>query len=479
MASKPPTLLRYQLRQHALAASVTLGVMLVILLALADYLALHAAARALAMDLRANEQAMSFPGGRGGRGGRLVLDEQGVPLRGNGQAFPAGRGPGLGGRNWQTPWSLAPAARARGELQGTSPLPWVKESVVWAARALPGEAGDMRVLIAWTQVKAIRAATGTTYFLVILAIGLAFLVSLGFTVRTLRTVSRAVTDVSTAGRQMAAGNFTVRVPPQATGELDELRTVVSELASHLDTTLTDLRAEHVRLTRLEQAQRQFVADASHELRAPLSAMALTLDAWRDGLLHADEQPEAITHLHDEVKRLSRIVAELLDLARIDSGRQPVVLDTLDAGEVCAQVLLTLAESPGAPVRLEVPADLPAVLADRDALHRVLRNLLDNALRFTPADGKIRLWADADDEGVRIGVTDTGRGIPAEMLPRVWDRFARAEHARDNRDGGTGLGLAIVKALVEAMTGSVGVDSTEGAGTTVWVRLARAENVSET
>jgi two-component system sensor histidine kinase BaeS len=119
-----------------------------------------------------------------------------------------------------------------------------------------------------------------------------------------------------------------------------------------------------------------------------------------------------------------------------------------------------------------------VLADPDAVHRMLRNLVENARRFTPPDGTILLWAETEATTVRMGVSDTGSGIAPEELPRIWDRFARAAQARADGTAGTGLGLAIVKALAEAQGGTVGAESEPGVRTTVWVRLPLAERYVE-
>jgi signal transduction histidine kinase len=296
--------------------------------------------------------------------------------------------------------------------------------------------------------------------------------------QTMYGVTRTLTTVTEAGRQMAAGDFAVVIPPQPTAELHQLSTVITDLASSLDSTLGNLRTEHARLQQMEQAQRQFVADASHELRAPLSTMALTLDAWHDGLLATEERPEAMTHLRTEVKRLGRMVAQLLDLSRIETGRQPITLEALDIHAISIQVLQSMAALPGAPITLDISDNLPPAHGDRDAVHRILRNLLDNARRFTPPDGVIRVWAKEEADGIFLGVTDTGCGIPESVRHRVWDRFARAERERAADDAGTGLGLAIVKALAEAMGGHVDLTSAEGQGTTVWVSLTKLENESE-
>jgi len=478
MATNRPTLLRHLLRQHLVAASVTITLMLVVVLLLADRLALHTAAYALAQELRQSDAATVAISGGPGRGGRLVLDATGTPLTGMGWGHGNGRGPGWQQMTAITPWSLAPTVLARGELQGNGTLPWAPLPVVWAARAATDDTGAPVILLAWTRTSMVRGTASATYVLVIGSVVLAFLISMGFLMQTVWSVTRTLTTVTTAGRRMAEGNFAVAIPPQPTAELHELRTVITDLASSLDQTMGDLRTEQVRLQQMEQAQRQFVADASHELRAPLSTMSLTLDAWHDGLLQADERPEAVAHFRTEVKRLGRMVAQLLDLSRIETGRQLITVEPLDLHAISAQVLETMASLPGAPITEDMPADLPPVTGDRDAVHRILRNLLDNARRFTPADGAIRLWAKEEADGIHLGVTDTGCGIPAAVRQRMWDRFARAERERAGDDTGTGLGLAIVKALAEAMGGDVGLTSTEGVGTTAWVRLAKAENVSE-
>lgn len=476
MTHKRPTLLWHLLRQHLIAASITLGLMLIVVLFLADHLALQSASYALAQELRDDDVQAVLAGGGQGRGGRLLLDASGHPLRGSGMGWMRrnGWGPGWQEQANESAWSMAPVVLVKQELQGTGNLPWVPHPVVWAARVVSDSNSEPAILIIWNRTSAVRGAAKMTYTLVIAAIGLAFLVNLAFLVRTIRRVTRTLTTVTNAGRQMVAGDFAVTIPQQSTAELDDLRRVITDLATHLDTTLTDLQAEHQRLVRLEQAQRQFVADASHEMRAPLSTMALTLDAWHDGLLQPAEQADAVGHLRDEVKRLGRMVTQLLDLSRIESGREPLTLAPTDLREVCTQIHDLLADLPGAPITLEVPVDLPKVMADRDALHRIIRNLLDNARRFTPGDGNIRLWATVDAGGVQCGVTDTGCGIPAEITERVWDRFARAERERAGGDTGTGLGLAIVKALTEAMHGDVGLTSINGHGTTVCIRLPVSE-----
>lgn len=473
MAKPKPTLRRLFFRQHGLAALVTLVLMGLCLLLLADRLSLHSAEQSLVNEIREADLSHMTQGLAQRRGGWLLLDAGGVPLRGRGRMLCGGMGPGWMAQMTGS-WSLAPAVMAGRERHGVGQLPWTPEAVVWAARAVPQEGSDPVILVAWNRVGAIRAAAGATYSLVIAAIVLASLISLALTWRTFTGITGVITAVTDSGRRMAAGDFAVHVPEQPARELDELARVVTGLATHLDQSINKLRNEHARLLRLEGAQRQFVADASHELRAPLSAMAITLDAWRDGLLRPDEELDAIAGIRQEVSRLGRMVEQLLDLSRIESGRQPLAILPLQIEPILREVLDTCEHLPGVKIILDTAADLPPVQADADALHRILRNLLDNARRFTPETGSIHVRACGNGQCVRIEVRDTGSGMSDDDLQRAWDRFSRTEQARADGRSGAGLGLAIVRALVDAMDGETGLESREGAGTTVWFTLPAEE-----
>ncbi|MDN5364722.1 MAG: two-component system, OmpR family, sensor histidine kinase ResE [Eubacteriales bacterium] len=226
--------------------------------------------------------------------------------------------------------------------------------------------------------------------------------------------------------------------------------------------------------RLEKMRRDFVASVSHELRNPLFLIQGYTEALLHGLAENREEREAILQIiMEETGRMQRLVSDLLDLARIESGTfslqvQPVVLDGLlrRALQRFAQPL----EEKDIHLEVEVAPDLPPVLADPDRVMQIVGNLLDNAIRFTPRGGKIGIRAQKEVGKVRVEVWDTGIGIPAEDLPYVWERFYRAEKSRTRRAGGTGLGLAIVKKLVEAHGGQVGIESAPGQGTRVFFTL---------
>jgi two-component system phosphate regulon sensor histidine kinase PhoR len=236
-------------------------------------------------------------------------------------------------------------------------------------------------------------------------------------------------------------------------------------------------------TELRQAERlrqDFVANVSHELKTPLAVIKSSIETLVDG---AAEEPESrqlfLQQIVREADRLEELIKDLLSLARIESGHLRLEPQAIPLDRAISECLerhhpraesktLTLVEKPPK----DGPADV-AVWADADALRQVLDNLVDNAIKYTPNGGRITVrWSVAADT-VSFEVEDTGVGIPAADLPRVFERFYRVDKARSRAVGGTGLGLAIVKHLVQAMKGQVRVHSTVGKGTTFRVTLPRA------
>jgi two-component system OmpR family sensor kinase len=232
-----------------------------------------------------------------------------------------------------------------------------------------------------------------------------------------------------------------------------------------------LNAMLARLQEAYQAQRRFVADASHELRTPLTSIRGNLGlVQREPPIAEADRVAVLADLVSEGERLSRLVSDLLLLARSDAGRQ-LRQEPVPIGPVLADLTRMLGVSyPGRTVRVEGHPDV-TVLGDPDALTQVLLILLDNALKFTPADGTVSVDVTMDRRLVSIAVRDTGPGIAPEALPRIFDRFYQGDAARAGT--GTGLGLAIAKTLVEGQHGSIVVRSEVGRGSTFTVTLPGA------
>lgn len=221
--------------------------------------------------------------------------------------------------------------------------------------------------------------------------------------------------------------------------------------------------------KLEAVRRDFVANVSHELRTPLTIVGGFAETLQDPEIPAEKRAEFARTIYTNTQRMQRIVDELLDLSRIESGHwkprpQPVKLAEV-ASEVFGRVA-TPASTKGVTLDTRVDPSATVIYADRTAVEQILLNLIENALRHTGDGGRITIETAAARNGVVLTVTDTGTGIPPEHLPRIFERFYRADSGRSREAGGTGLGLAIVKHLVEAHGGSVSAESVLGAGATI-------------
>ncbi|MDE2038955.1 MAG: PAS domain-containing protein [Elusimicrobia bacterium] len=222
-----------------------------------------------------------------------------------------------------------------------------------------------------------------------------------------------------------------------------------------------------RLRRLEQMRREFVANVSHELRTPLASIQGFAETLREGAVDdRRHRMEFIAAIEQDAKRLSALVEDLLALSAIESGQRPPSLGAVDVLELAREVaaaLKPLAERQHVSLAVAESPQPPLALADRDQLKQVLTNLLDNAVKFNREGGRVEVSASIAAGRAEVRVVDTGPGIPAEDLPRVFERFYRVDKARSREVGGTGLGLAIVRHIVEAHGGSVSVESRLGEG----------------
>jgi len=262
-------------------------------------------------------------------------------------------------------------------------------------------------------------------------------------------------DIAVVAQQITrADDLSRRVPD--TGRTDE----IGDLARAINDTLE-------RLERLFRTQQRLLADVSHELRTPLTAVRGNLDLM---IRMGDTDPESLAVIQEEVARMTRLVGDLLLLARADAGglpmaRQPVDLDNLFF-EVYRQVGL-LQKS----VEVSITGmDQVRVVGDADRLKQLLINLVDNAIKYTPEGGEVLLSLSKSEGWARVSITDKGIGIPPEDLPHIFDRFYRVDKARSRSQGGSGLGLSIAKWIAKAHGGDIEVESQVGVGTTFTILL---------
>lgn len=267
---------------------------------------------------------------------------------------------------------------------------------------------------------------------------------------TLREGTQETAELTYSAAQERRLQVTTRVLRDPTGERAAVAIV------------TDL----TRIRELESLRRDFVSNVSHDLRTPLTAVKLMVETLQSGV-DARASEEFLTSIAQETERMIQLVEDLLDLARLETGKLELRLSAVDASELCRQAVASHAphaQSLGVELSCSGPERI-VLSADRDKLYQVLVNLLDNALRHTPAGGSVSVSATRQDSSVNIVVQDTGSGIPSTALPHIFERFYVVDSARARSRSGTGIGLAIVKHVIEAHGGSIEVESELGAGTT--------------
>ncbi len=255
-------------------------------------------------------------------------------------------------------------------------------------------------------------------------------------------------------------NPLMRIPSENLPE--EARAVAESLNARLDA-----------LASYEKEQQQFIADVSHELRTPLTVLRGSLEVALEEDRSAEEYREAIGNALLEIRHLTRISQNLLFLTRGASGRVTLSFANLDLGRFVSETvreLVPVAADQGLELTVIVPEKAVYVFADAGRLQQVLHNLLENALRYTDAGGKIRVSVAAAPGEALLSVADTGVGIPEADLPYVFERFFRSKLSRRANPGGSGLGLSIVRWIVEAHKGRVTVESAVGKGSTFTVHL---------
>lgn len=233
--------------------------------------------------------------------------------------------------------------------------------------------------------------------------------------------------------------------------------------------------------RVDRIRRDFVANASHELRTPLTSIRGFVEALEDGGLEdGGTAKRFLARIRANADRMAALVDDLLELSRLESGAQPATIEPLDSAAVAADVIASFANiAARKSIALETVAfPVPPVRGDADRLRRILEHLVDNALKYTPDGGRVTVRVAPFREGAVVSVEDTGPGIAAEHLPRLFERFYRVDTARSRELGGTGLGLSIVKHLAESMGASVAVSGVLGKGSTFAVRLPASEGPAE-
>lgn len=269
-----------------------------------------------------------------------------------------------------------------------------------------------------------------------------------------RAIARPVRELTLAANQLAQGNFNYPIDAHASDELGELARAFRSMNSDLQRTL--------------QARTDLVSNVNHELRTPLTAIKGLIETLRDGAVDdLNARDKFLSSIEGETDRLIRLVNDLLILSRADSQALTLDWEWFDVTGLARACIHELGVSAAAR-QVSLMVDSPATLvhADHDRIHQVLINLLDNAIRYSPADETVRIDISTTENVVTVSVQDRGPGIPAAEQARVFERFYRADKSRARDAGGAGLGLAIALTIVQAHGGNIALESREGHGTTV-------------
>ena len=350
-----------------------------------------------------------------------------------------------------------------------------------------GNGGVLRLAVPADQIEASVSAIRRA---VMLSTTVAFLPAVLLAAVFARFVSWRLGNIIEYARQLAEGNFRARLSGTGRGELGVLSSKLNETSEKLEFMLERLESEHAELEKLERVRKDFVANVSHELRTPLASIQGYTETLLDGAIHdADNNLKFLNIIRQNAERLRGLTADLLVLSQVEQGQQKfkfaaysvnrlLAADVEMMRPIAANKSIELVQELAAgsalendPSSEETASEETEVFCDAQAVHQILTNLLDNAIKYTPDGGRVTVGARSiERDMVEIFIRDTGLGIPPHELPRLFERFYRVDKARSRALGGTGLGLAIVKHLTRAQGGDVRVESQPDHGSTFYFTL---------
>ncbi len=302
--------------------------------------------------------------------------------------------------------------------------------------------------------------------------------SLSFSYFFSRRLTRRIEQLSQTAFALQRGDLSVRAPVQGEDEIAALQTSFNHMAEDLQRSTGELAQERDRVAGLLQAQRELTASVSHELRTPVATISgsleMALRRWE--ALSPDQARHEVEVAMREAGRLQTLLNDLLLISQAEADRLSLCIEPVDAGAIVKRAVETTAglawERQRVQVAAEVEEALPKVQADALRLEQALLNLLQNAIRHTPAGGVVVAAACRRGHVLRLEVADTGEGIPVQDLPRIWEKFYRA--SGEPATSGSGLGLALVKEFCQAMRAQVGVESQPGQGSQFWIEFPLTE-----
>lgn len=336
--------------------------------------------------------------------------------------------------------------------------------------AVPAGNGAVRIAVAVSDIQS-RLNDIRTQLLT--AVTIAFVPAMILAAFLARDVSAKLAAIIDYAGKLARGDFQARLKRGGRDELGVLTAQLNETGEKLEAMFQQLQREHTELEKLERVRKDFVINVSHELRTPLASIQGYTETLLDGAIHDPEHNvRFLSIIKQNAERLGRLTADLMTLSRLELRSTRFQFASYVASELladCRDSMTPIADKKQIEMVMDPDSTHSEVFCDSEAVHQVMGNLLDNAIKYTPEGGAIfvgcRPVQGKSGEAVEFYVRDTGMGVPPEDLPRLFERFYRVDKARSRQMGGTGLGLAIVKHLARAMGGDVRVESILGKGST--------------
>lgn len=275
-------------------------------------------------------------------------------------------------------------------------------------------------------------------------------------------ISQPLVQMNEIARSIARGNFDKKADVQSGDE-------IGQLAQSFNTMAVELKKQ-------EDLRSGFVANVSHELRSPLTSIHGFAQGMLDGTIEQKDYQKYLGVIVGETRRLNKLIRELLDLSQIESGKFPLNIQSFDVNELISRVLITFEEkivNKSLDIDVDFRQDKAVVNADPDRIEQVVINLLDNAVKFTPDYGQIRIWTHGSSDRILVGISDSGPGIPEEDQPYVWERFYKVDKSHTGKKG-TGLGLSIVKKIIDQHGERITLKSKTGCGAMFVFSLKKQE-----
>lgn len=290
------------------------------------------------------------------------------------------------------------------------------------------------------------------FFMMLLSVSVAFIIGFILISYASRRIARPLKEMSIASEKISKGDFSVRVKEDEDDEIGDLAKSFNIMARELE--------------QMENIRKEFVANVSHELRSPLTSIQGYIDGIVDGTIPEDKIYYYLNIAQKETRRMARLIYELLDIAKMESGEFPLKISEFDINELIRIAVIKFENKiseKDLSVKVDFDEEKNIVVADKDKIEQVLINLIDNAIKFSNVGGTIKIYTYGHDGKVEVSIKDNGKGISKEDKEHIWDRFYKADKSRSTEEG-TGLGLYIVRNIINAHNEEIWVESELGKGT---------------